>query len=107
MSGAVRICLLADMLRLPGGFGENMLTLLRETMTGTIGWIRPLLCFLLLLAVRYTAHFRWGSTIAVIALFCTFPLTGHAMAGQERFASMTSDVLHMAAAVIWMGACLD
>ncbi|MEK4340155.1 MULTISPECIES: copper resistance protein CopC [Brevibacillus] len=103
VSGAVRICLLADMLRLPGGFGENMLTLLRETMTGTIGWIRPLLCFLLLLAVRYTAHFRWGSTIAVIALFCTFPLTGHAMAGQERFASMTSDVLHMAAAVIWMG----
>ncbi|MEJ8547514.1 copper resistance protein CopC [Brevibacillus borstelensis] len=103
LSGAVRIYLLADMLRLPGGLGENMLTLLRETMTGTIGWVRPLLCILLLLAVRYTDRFRWGSTGVAIALFCTFPLTGHAMAGQERFASMASDVLHMAAAVVWIG----
>ncbi|USG63940.1 copper resistance protein CopC [Brevibacillus ruminantium] len=102
LSGAARIYLLADMLRLPGGNGESMLLLYLNTMTGAMGILRPLLCILLLVALT-TKKSRLGSIVLTLGLFITYPLTGHAMAGQERFASFLSDILHMTAAVVWLG----
>lgn len=115
VSGGIRIYLLADMLRLAGGVGENILMILWHTSTGTIGWVRPLLGLLLIMAFRAawkssaspgSPAVAWPGRAAAgltLALFGTFPLTGHAMAGQERLTSVVSDVLHMTAAVVWIG----
>lgn len=112
-TGAIRVSLLTGQLSGMGTDtgGEIFRTIVASTMTGGMAWLRPVLTLLLLVpAVARKEGSGWPLAIrivAVLALFVSFPLTGHAFASSSGAAyAVFSHLLHLLVASVWFGGLL-
>ncbi|MDF2663285.1 MAG: copper resistance protein CopC [Paenibacillus sp.] len=109
-AGIAQVWLLAERLSESGMYplGERARMIVASTLFGASAWLRPvaaLLIFMLAFAPERDRRWAgWLKAIAACGLIVTFPLTGHAFAGESgKWTAVFSHTLHMLASALWFG----
>lgn len=92
VTGIIQVLALCDQL------GLEWVTVFANTWLGIVSWTRPLLLLGLLLVRK-----KGMTMLLLVLLSVTFPLTSHAMSGEDAWISIPFHALHFLAAMIWLG----